>query len=203
MGRRNDIDWDAVKRDYRLGTLTDTELCLEHGISEAGLRARKKKEGWTRDLSGDVRHATQTALLTGSLPREAAGATGGRGSKGSLDQLAVQGAVASNVRVIKRHRDAADALMGLAESMRREVAALTGKPVDLDKLVEAVREQDPNAARDLRFVLSIHQRIGSLDKLSKSLATVVATERVAHGLDDKQAGDRPFEELLAKVRGRA
>lgn len=201
MGRRNDIDWDAVKRDYRLGRLTDAELCLKHGVSEAGLRPHKKQEGWTRDLSGDVRHATQTALLTGSLPSETAGIARKSG-KASLDELAVQGAVASNVRIIKRHRDAADSLMGLAESMRREVAALTGKPVELDKLVQAVREQDPFAARDLRQVLSIHQRISSLDKLTKSLATVVATERVAHGLDDKQAGDRPFEELLARVRGR-
>lgn len=193
MGNRTDIDWDAVHRDYRLGTLTDVELFRKHGISEAGFRARKKAGGWTKDLSGDVRHATQTALLTGTLPPKL-----GKG----LDALAVGDAVATNVRVIKRHRDAADALMGLAESMRKEVAALTGKPVQLDKLVEAVRAQDPTTARELRQVLSVHQRIGSLDKLAKSLATVVATERVAHGLDDKQAGESPFEELLAKVRGR-
>ena len=194
MPRRNDIDWDAVHRDYRLGTLTDSELFRKHGISEAGFRARRKKEGWTKDLSGDVRHATQTALLTGTLPA----ATPGK----SLDALAVADAVSTNVRIIKRHRDAADALMGLAESMRKEVAALAGKPVVLEQLVAAVHGQDPNAARELRQVLSVHQRIGSLDKLAKSLATVVATERVAHGLDDKQAGDSPFADLLAKVRGR-
>jgi len=45
---RLSIDWEAVERDYRAGTLSLRELSRKHGCSHSAIANRAGREGWTR-----------------------------------------------------------------------------------------------------------------------------------------------------------
>ena len=62
MGRRNDIDWERIERDYSAGQLTIRQIADEHGVSDSQVRAKAKKEGWRRDLSDAIAARTKAKI---------------------------------------------------------------------------------------------------------------------------------------------
>ena len=47
-------DWEAIERDYRAGVLSLREIAAEHDLTEAAIRKRAKRDGWSRDLSAKI-----------------------------------------------------------------------------------------------------------------------------------------------------
>lgn len=48
MGKEQ-INWLAIEGEYRAGVLSNRALEKKYGVSEAAIRKRAKKEGWTKD----------------------------------------------------------------------------------------------------------------------------------------------------------
>jgi uncharacterized protein YjcR len=46
---RRDIDWNAIERDYRCGSLSLRELAAKHGCSHSAIANFAGRHGWTRD----------------------------------------------------------------------------------------------------------------------------------------------------------
>lgn len=92
------IDWQAVCNDFRAGQLSVRAIATKHRVSESGIRHRAKAEGWQRDLSQHVRHATAGKLLRSesahldALPAD--------------DSALVDAAASDNVALIMEHRQA-------------------------------------------------------------------------------------------------
>ncbi|MBO9483788.1 hypothetical protein [Salinisphaera sp. G21_0] len=61
-GKRKSIDWEAIEADYRAGQLSIRALADKHGTKNSTVRSRAKKEGWERDLSGQVKQAAKNKL---------------------------------------------------------------------------------------------------------------------------------------------
>lgn len=59
---RKPVDWAAVERDYRTGSLTDRELGRLYGCSHTAVQKHAKAGGWQRDLSAAVRSAARAKL---------------------------------------------------------------------------------------------------------------------------------------------
>lgn len=55
-------DWEAIERAYRAGSLSLRALADKYGSNEGTIRSRAKKHGWQRDLTDQVRTATQGKL---------------------------------------------------------------------------------------------------------------------------------------------
>lgn len=53
--RRRDIDWDAISRDYRAGTLSLREMAQKHGCSHSTIANFAGRSGWSRDASTPAR----------------------------------------------------------------------------------------------------------------------------------------------------
>ena len=92
-------NWQAVHNDYRAGALSIRALAAKHGVSEGGIRYRARTEGWQRDLSEHVKHATACKLLRSesthldaALPAD--------------DATIVSNAASENVALILEHRQA-------------------------------------------------------------------------------------------------
>jgi hypothetical protein len=45
MGRRNDIDWDAIERDFRLGQFTLRQLAKKYSVEASSISRKAEKEG--------------------------------------------------------------------------------------------------------------------------------------------------------------
>lgn len=125
MGRRTDIDWDPIKRDYEANLLTGDELATLHGVDRASIYRRAKKEGWTKNLAAQVQARTEARLVTataatgkqqsntnatpdpqkpatGKPSRAKANATGQPAQ--STEDEAIEVAAQANVAVILGHR---------------------------------------------------------------------------------------------------
>jgi len=55
-------DWEAIERAYRAGSLSLRAIADKFNSNEGTIRSRAKKHGWQRDLSEQVRTATQGKL---------------------------------------------------------------------------------------------------------------------------------------------
>lgn len=57
-------DWEAIQRAYRAGSLSVRSIGEQHSINHATILKRAKKEGWTRDLTDQVRTATKQKVTS-------------------------------------------------------------------------------------------------------------------------------------------
>lgn len=55
-------DWEAIESAYRAGSLSIRTIADKYGSNEGTIRSRAKKHGWQRDLTEQVRAATQGKL---------------------------------------------------------------------------------------------------------------------------------------------
>ena len=67
---RRDVDWQAIKNAYRCAAPGIRMLAEIHGVSEGTIRARARREGWTRDLAAAIRGSVKKRLALS--PRAAA-----------------------------------------------------------------------------------------------------------------------------------
>jgi hypothetical protein len=56
-------DWEAIERAYRAGSLSVRAIADKHGISDTAIRSKAKKNGWSRDLTEQVRQAAKNKLV--------------------------------------------------------------------------------------------------------------------------------------------
>jgi hypothetical protein len=64
MGRRSDIDWEAIRRDFEADLLTGDELAAQHGVDRASIYRKAKKQGWQKNLTAKVQERTAAMLVT-------------------------------------------------------------------------------------------------------------------------------------------
>lgn len=55
-------DWEAIERAYRAGLLSLRAIADKYDTNEGTIRSRAKKHGWLRDLTEQVRTATNGKL---------------------------------------------------------------------------------------------------------------------------------------------
>ncbi len=51
---RHKIDWESIRKEYRVGQLSIREIARQYGVSEGAIRKKAKKYGWQRDLTAKV-----------------------------------------------------------------------------------------------------------------------------------------------------
>lgn len=56
-------DWEAIERAYRAGSLSVRAIAESNDLTEGAVRKRAKKEGWSRDLAGQVKTAARDKLV--------------------------------------------------------------------------------------------------------------------------------------------
>lgn len=176
-GRRSDIDWEAVERDYRVDKLTNRQLCDKYGIADSGLRKRAKEKGWQKDLTQAVRVATKAALIAEKLAQaEQIGAQIGAELADQTIQ-SVKLAVRDNLAIIERHQKMHD--RHLALMVRAE-----------DKVTQMVDD-----ITDIREAKILVDAVGTLASAGRS---VMDQERKSHNIDDTKV-EESIEDLIQEA----
>ena len=67
MAKRKQIDWEAIEREYRSGSLSVAEIARQHKISHPAILKKAKKFGWKRSLSDQVRKRVTEKLVTDAV----------------------------------------------------------------------------------------------------------------------------------------
>lgn len=190
MAKRSAKDWAAIERDYRAGLLTVKEIARRHEISDVSIYKRVKAEGWSNDLSQQVRKAARAKLQRDEFENELA-----------TDQEVIERASTEAAAVIKLQRkDIAELRnleMELKEQLandlkiRRDMTAQTVEPEMLARFVELGIK-----------VPTLVQCSGVFRDIAQAQAKRIPLERKAYNLDEE--GDNsadPIKQLLDEIDG--
>jgi hypothetical protein len=207
---RRSIDWDAVERDYRTTAMTDGELSTKHGVTREAIVRRRTRESaadssrWQRDLSAEVRAATNALLLRETITQQITD-----GHRQITD--AVMSAAEVNRAVIMGHRSELQEARTLAMSLLAEVRESAMLAADKDLLAQvlagsgATPTDEAQARRAVQRALETGSRVASAKLLADTLTKLHVGERTAFGLEDT-APANPLEsmsdEALAAERAR-
>lgn len=205
-GQALDDLWRRVKREHATGRHSDEALAVmfaHEGMTVQRLRGRRNRDrkidpaDWATHTAADVRAATQAILAQQAVIEQ-----GGRAD-------AVLAAARQTAGVLTRHRkdagEARDAIMEVLAEVRRTSV----KPAEWEELVKAAAADLDQADRaalraQLRNVLALHSRAGSIHKVADALLKAQIAERKAWGVADDPKDADPLQgltddQLLAEI----
>lgn len=193
--KRPQYDWEKIEREFRAGQLSIREIAAQYGPSDTAIRKRAKAEGWSRDLSDDVRRRTKAKLVREQVRAES-------GGKQFSDEEIAEQAAERAVEIVQLHRSD---IKASREAVRQMIDELTSNCVNQDVIAEILQQHlDEEDASDKRRqaverMLSLQGRAQTAQSLTSSLKTLVALERQAFNIDDQPKEHDPLDELLAAV----
>ncbi|MET3135477.1 hypothetical protein AAKU55_005787 [Oxalobacteraceae bacterium GrIS 1.11] len=197
--------WPKIEADYRAGIKSLRQMAAEHGISEAGIRKRSKREEWSRDLSEKIR-ATADALVRREAVRRDV-----RAAHCVPEKEIVEANAALQSSIILSHRRDIQRARGLTMSLLDELERQTDNQDLLEQLREFLYAPDDKGVdkRDelFRKVVTLGSRSTTMKTLADSLRGLIILEREAFGLnnkdeDGKQSGvEDVIKRVMAKHEG--
>lgn len=196
MGRRSDIDWEKIQRQYRLAKKTDDEIAATNGISRSALARRVKKEGWSKDLSEQVKLETKAKVSAAIVKK----ATAKLLQSHKKDSNAVEVEAISNALLIAEHEKVGTKGRELFEKILDKIAEQVDATPSIEAVAKMVEADDPAALPALRKVLSLPSYVDSAKKATEGAAKAIDVERKARNLDDAPPpGDEEVREVTVTI----
>lgn len=193
------IDWERIELDYRAGVKSLREIAEGSGVSHVAISKRAKAQGWTRSLKAKIQ-AKADDLVNKAMVNSQVNSVNPVSERETIDANAQ--AVAS---VKMAHRQDIQRARRITMSLLEELELQTGRDtvVMLEQLGELLRSEDDKGADKLndlyKKIVSLPGRAKTMKDLGDSLRVLVAMERQAFGLDDKD--NSPVDALTALLHG--
>ena len=183
MGRRNDIDWDAIERDFRLGQFTLRQLAKKYSVEASSISRKADKEGWVQDLTEYVRGRTRAALLSNATECNATNAT-----------EAIEAAVQTNIRIIREHQVRIGRGQKMVDALFDELRDANENRDQIEATIEDETSEPGGAKRRAAMLraLALPARAAALVNLASATKTFTGLERQAFNLE---AGNAVPEDL--------
>ena len=195
------IEWDLIERDWRAGVKTQAQMSAQHGVSRAAMNKHFAKRGITRDLDGKVRAAASTIVAQHAV------ASPGEGHAGSA--ISDRDIIAANAEmqstIILKHRTDIQRTRRLSMRLLEELEQQTDHQDLIEQLTTVLHDpEDKGMQRRLEVlekVISLGSRAGTMKTLADALRSLVAMERQAFGLDDKDDEEQGsgIEDVISRV----
>ncbi len=177
-------DWLAVEADFRAGLISIRQIAAKAGnLTEAAIRKRARRLGWTRDLTARIRAQAD------ELVRSPVRSLSAQYDTDSETVIQDNAQLLAHVEVMQRkHISRARAvvmnLFAELEAATSDVTAgLIRDPSDLRRDDSASRQADGIGQK--RW-LSLSARAAAAKSLSDALRTLVSLERQAWQMDDAE-----------------
>jgi len=214
-GARKQVDWEAVERDYRTGHFTDRELGSRYGVHHSAVQKHARTEGWSKNLDGAIRAATEAKVLSAQVAKgaqtEVAKLVASKVAKELPKSQAAVDAIADRLsRIEIRQQNGFEDLWTEATALLAELRWQRENSESLERLAEIVTEEagTPQQAIAMRQaferVCSFTGRVANLAKLVDSLVKATPIERAINKLDAKDGGanlaDKPMGDAEAANR---
>lgn len=199
--KRDDVDWDAVERDYREGRKSLSQLAKDHGVSIGAIRGRAQRGGWVRGEQHAIRAMAIRKANDKAVPRY-------------LEPTAERVEALANVGadILVRHRTTVATMQGLAFDLASQLRFATDNEPELAEALEdyymlkaannplmaGIYKQQLNSAL---HAIGLSTRAKTMLNLTGAVGRLIELERKAWDMDGD--GDkRSYEELLAEVHAK-
>lgn len=181
MGRRSDIDWEAVERLYVAGQLTIRQIADQCGIAPYTLTAKAKKLGWVRDLSDAISARTKAKISQIDV-------------NALIEESAHESAQKSAQTIKDAIEQASDVAAGIVLKHRSSIRLEHERAMQ----IEALLDNSMSNATEINDIKSVAM---AYKLLVDSKAKLREQERVIYGLDkDKPADTGLSKESVATLR---
>ncbi len=199
--KRKLIDWDSVEPLFKLGSLSNYQICAQYAedhkhsqvwkteITEGSIRARAKSKGWKKNIAAKVQKEIKEKVLRNDLRNDSdLRKQNNLSDKDIIDQAAEIGS-----GVILRHRKEIKALLEFEEAFLIELGA-TPK-----------RGQFASFQGDISSIevdLTLPEKVKTLKDLTAVRAQRIALERQAFNIkEDTEPDDGTGEDRVWIIKG--
>lgn len=178
-------DWERIELDYRAGIKPLRTIAGEHGGSESGIRKRAARDGWTRDLTKRIQAKADELVRKDAVRKEVRTET----RHAEREVIEANALAVADIRLA--HRKDIHRSRRIVMSLLDELEYQTGAEnvFLLEQLGELLRSEDKSGQDKLNDLyhklISLPGRAKTMKDLGESLRVLVALERQAFGLDDK------------------
>lgn len=192
-------DWERIELDYRAGVKPLRQIAEEQGISEGAIRKRAKRDGWTRDLSKRIQAKADDLVRKTAVRKEV------RTERAATERQVIEANATAIADVRLAHRKDIQRTRGITMALLEELEQQTGTDTVamLEQLGDMLRSEDDRGQdrlNDLYLkIISLPGRAKTMKDLGESLRVLVALERQAFGLDDKD--NAPVDALTSLLHG--
>lgn len=204
MARRNDIDWQAIRREWETSALSDREIARMYGVHHSTMATHAMRERWKKDIVEDVRRGVAYTVLKDlgakanpppannpppdGRKRQINPPTVGLGAVAA--QASVDAAVKAVSEHVARHIEVCDRALRIGEKLMGEIEALCDRPDLVTMLAEALAATDggEKAKRLIEAAekaASLPQRAVGFQRVQSGNSAAIVTIRTALGLDAK------------------
>lgn len=195
-------DWEKIELDYRAGVKTLREIAGDHGISHGAINKRAKRDGWSRDLSAKIVAKADELVSKRAVSSEVSKET--RVSEREIIDANAQAIVSVRLSHRKDIQRSRRITMGLLEELEQQTGSES--VALLEQLGELMRREDDKGQDKLndlyQKIISLPGRAKTMKDLGESLRVLVALERQAFGLDDKDSKPQDaLTTLLQSIAG--
>lgn len=201
------VDWERIEAFYRAGILSLRQICTEvdDAVTEAAIRKRAKRDGWTRDLGAKIRQRTEDLVRKEEVRRLG---TQNEPVRTTLtpetEQVVVEANAQIGVSVRMRQRDDILRLRALASDLMNELVLQTANYPEFEELGELLRSEDDKGQDKRNDIynrsISLVGRIDNAKKLAEILEKLQKMENEAYGLLPVDGeGKGGVEDLLRKL----
>ena len=194
-GSRNQIDWEAIEREYRADQLSVAEIGRNYGVSHTAINKKAKKEGWTRALAKKVRDRVREKLVS-EVSKDNAAAT---------EAETVEVAAERGADVIRIHRKDINQGRNLVGFLMGQLEEAAGNRQEIEEEIIADTGDDDNGRRRTQMLraVSLPSHAGVIRDLSTAMKNLIQLERQAYNLDEKEGPSSDLESVLAEVAQRS
>jgi hypothetical protein len=192
MGSYNKrVDWVRIEKLYRAGMLSIREIGRECGTTASNIAYHAKKNGWTRDLTQEVRKRTRSKLLENMAQIHDATDTINQIKQASDDEI-IEQASRTQVQVIREHQRTLGSGHGLVMRMLHELDATTTHRGEMEDMIRSEIQGRRQGA--MMSAISLAGRATVLRDLAIAAKTWVSLERQAFNIQDDR-GEASKEEI--------
>jgi len=175
-------DWEALEVDYRAGIASIRELARQYDVSDTAIRKKAKADGWERDLTEKVHERVRAKLVRAEVR-----ALNAREPVRTEAEI-IEAAAETAVQVVQIHRrDVRNGRMICARLFAELQDTSDNREIIAESIdSETQDDQSPTRRNQMMKAISLPTRARAMLDLSAAMKNLVAVERQAFSLDDKQ-----------------
>lgn len=169
MGRRNDIDWDVIGREYIAGQLTIRQIADRHGVAPSAITRKAKALEWVRNIGDAIKERTKAKIAQIDIAH-------------IIEQSARENAHKSAQSIKKAIEQASDIASGTVLRHRADIR------LDFERAQSIAALLDDNLAQ-AECLADVVRATQAFKALVDARAKLIDKEREAFGIESGDKGE--------------
>lgn len=175
-------DWEALEAEYRAGAASIRELARKYDVSDTAIRKKAKADNWERDLTEKVQERVRSKLVRTEVR------TPNAREPVRTEAEIIEAAAETAVQVVQVHRRDVRNGRLICAALFAELQDTSANRELIAECIESETQDDlsPTRRNQMLKAVSLPTRARAMLDLSAAMKNLVAVERQAFNLDDKQ-----------------